>query len=47
MKTDLAARVASIDAYAEAKEPWFDAADARARAWAERTGWAPGDTRSR
>jgi dephospho-CoA kinase len=41
MKTDLAARVASIDAYADAKEPWFDAADARARAWAERTGWAP------
>ena len=41
MKTDLATRVASIDDYADAKEPWFDAADGRARAWAERTGWAP------
>lgn len=41
MKTDLAAGVASVDAYADAKEPWFHAADARARAWAERTGWEP------
>ena len=41
MKTDLATSVASVDAYAEAKEPWFEAADARARAWAERTGWEP------
>ena len=41
MKTELATRVASTEAYAEAKEPWFDAADERARAWAERTGWRP------
>lgn len=32
-----------IDAtgYAEAKEPWFDAAVPRAEKWAERTGWRP------
>ena len=47
MKTELAAGVASIGDYAEAKEPWFDAADERARAWAERTGWEPGGTASR
>lgn len=41
MKTDLATGVASTTDYAEAKEPWFDAADARGRAWAERTGWSP------
>ena len=27
--------------YAEAKEPWFDAAHHRAQAWADDTGWAP------
>ncbi|MEO6882111.1 MAG: dephospho-CoA kinase [Mycobacteriaceae bacterium] len=27
--------------YAEAKEPWFDAAYPRALAWAELTGWSP------
>lgn len=27
--------------YAEAKEPWFDAAHPRAEAWAETTGWTP------
>lgn len=27
--------------YAEAKEPWFDAAYERAQLWAARTGWAP------
>ncbi len=41
MKTELAASVASVTDYAEAKEPWFEEADVRARAWAERTGWRP------
>lgn len=41
MKTELATGVATTVDYAEAKEPWFDAADERARAWAERTGWRP------
>lgn len=27
--------------YAEAKEPWFDAAHERVEAWADRTGWQP------
>ncbi len=27
--------------YAEAKEPWFDAAQERAESWAARTGWQP------
>ncbi len=30
------------DNYAEAKEPWFDAAAERAEEWARRTGWQPG-----
>lgn len=41
VKTELAARMPRLDAYVEAKEPWFDAAYDRARAWAEATGWAP------
>ena len=41
MKTELATRVAGTQEYAVAKEPWFGAADARARAWADRTGWQP------
>jgi dephospho-CoA kinase len=41
MKTDLAGRAGSIDDYVDGKEPWFDAADTRARAWATRTGWMP------
>ena len=41
MKTALAGRVVTMDEYVDAKEPWFDAADARAREWASRTGWAP------
>lgn len=41
MKTDLAGRVASIDEYVDAKEPWFDAADERAQRWATRTAWVP------
>jgi dephospho-CoA kinase len=28
-------------AYAEAKEPWFDAALPRAEEWAGRVGWSP------
>ncbi len=44
MKTELATGVASTGDYAEAKEPWFDAADERARAWAQRTGWQPPST---
>ena len=41
MKTVLATGIASTGDYAEAKEPWFEAADLRARAWVERTGWRP------
>ena len=41
MKTALAGRVATTDRYAEAKEPWFEAAGARARAWAAASGWQP------
>ena len=33
--------MASTEAYAEAKEPWFDAADERVLAWGEHTGWRP------
>ncbi len=32
----------TTEQYADAKEPWFDAAYPRAHAWAERTGWTPG-----
>ncbi len=39
MKTELAGRVASTGDYAEAKEPWFEAADVRARVWAGENGW--------
>ena len=41
MKTELATSVASVTDYAEAKEPWFEEADVRARAWAASTGWRP------
>ena len=41
MKTGLATSVASVTDYAEAKEPWFEEADLRARAWAASTGWRP------
>ena len=41
MKTALVTRVASIDEYVEAKEPWFDAADARGELWARQVGWEP------
>lgn len=30
-----------IEAYADVKEPWFDAAYRRAWAWADKTGWRP------
>ncbi len=40
MKSALATRLATSDEYAEAKEPWFDDAWERSRAWAARTGWA-------
>ena len=41
MKTDLAAKAGSIEHYVNGKEPWFDAADQRARTWAESTAWVP------
>ena len=41
MKTTLAGRVASTDDYADAKEPWFEAAGRRARRWAASSGWHP------
>ena len=40
MKSALATRLATSEEYAEAKEPWFDQAWDRSRAWAARTGWA-------
>ncbi|WP_020495209.1 dephospho-CoA kinase [Sciscionella marina] len=40
-KRELADRHASTGEYAQAKEPWFDRAYERARAWARRTGWVP------
>ncbi len=39
LKRDLGGRLASTAEYAVAKEPWFDAVDSRARAWAALTGW--------
>jgi dephospho-CoA kinase len=42
VKARLAARMASTEEYAEAKEPWFDEAWDRARAWARTNGWHPG-----
>lgn len=44
LKESLAERFAADDDtanYAEAKEPWFTEAAARADEWAERTGWTP------
>lgn len=40
-KQRLARDVRSLDAYVEAKEPWFDAALPRAEAWAAAARWAP------
>ncbi|MEO6789645.1 MAG: dephospho-CoA kinase, partial [Ornithinibacter sp.] len=39
MKTSVAASAPTIDEYVDAKEPWFDHADARARDWVARTSW--------
>lgn len=41
MKRRLAASTSTTGEYAEAKEPWFDAAFDRAREWARDTGWRP------
>lgn len=40
-KLRLAATSTATVGYAEAKEPWFDAAAARAEKWAATTGWRP------
>lgn len=40
-KRRLAAEHAQREAYAEAKEPWFDAALPRAERWTAETGWEP------
>jgi dephospho-CoA kinase len=40
-KRRIAATVVTVDEYADAKEPWFDSVNARARAWTEATGWQP------
>jgi dephospho-CoA kinase len=40
-KQRIAASGASATAYAEAKEPWFDAVHERAEAWAAESGWEP------
>ena len=40
-KQRLAGLTASVDEYAEAKEPWFDAVHERAQAWAVQSGWEP------
>ncbi|GAB3445790.1 dephospho-CoA kinase [Phycicoccus ginsengisoli] len=41
-KRRLAATGVGVDAYAEAKEPWFDAVHARVEDWVRLTGWRPG-----
>lgn len=44
LKRRLADRFAGdgdTERYADAKEPWFDKASARAEEWAQRTGWTP------
>ena len=40
-KRRIAAGGATVTEYAEAKEPWFDAAHDRAEAWAAETAWDP------
>lgn len=40
-KRELAQACPTTAAYAQAKEPWFDAALPRAEEWAARTGWVP------
>ncbi len=41
-KEKWAAAHPDVAAYAEAKEPWFDAEAEAAHEWAEKTGWQPG-----
>ncbi|HET8768498.1 MAG TPA: GrpB family protein, partial [Pedococcus sp.] len=40
-KQRLAATGLGVDAYADAKEPWFDAVHARVEEWARVSGWEP------
>lgn len=40
-KLRIAAGVATVNEYAEAKEPWFDAEHERVEEWARETGWQP------
>lgn len=42
-KREVEARRLSMEDYAEAKEPWFDAVHTRVEEWAARTGWRPDD----
>jgi dephospho-CoA kinase len=42
LKLSLLHRGLTTAEYTDAKEPWFDAVDARVRTWAEHTGWHPG-----
>lgn len=41
LKRAVASRGLAMEEYAEAKEPWFDAAHERIEAWAATTGWSP------
>jgi dephospho-CoA kinase len=41
LKRRLAAAEATTSGYADAKEPWFDAAYPRAEEWAHESGWEP------
>lgn len=41
LKREVEARGLSMENYAEAKEPWFDAVHPRVEEWAARTGWRP------
>jgi dephospho-CoA kinase len=41
LKTELAGRLTDSERYARAKEPWFEGAWGRSRAWARHTGWRP------
>ena len=41
VKREAAPLFADIQSYGDAKNPWFDQADARAETWAARAGWQP------
>jgi dephospho-CoA kinase len=41
VKREAVPRFADIGSYADAKEPWFAQADARADSWAAKTSWTP------